>query len=433
MRAITALKERPRGGANPASWNYEQFAQAHWDYQQPNHDRPPFFLWHREYVYQYEQALRSIDPSVSLPYWDWTVASQNPGAAELFLPRYFGGNGDPATNCVTTGVAAGWEGYANNNGCLRRCTDWSALYSPEGVNGLISSATTFAQLQRAIEPGPHGAVHLQMGGRCGDFGTMASANDPIFFVHHAMVDKIWWKWQQACPEFLNNYSGSLNERLAPFPVSARDVMDTQSERYCYTYSTSRGDTPAVRGRCANASSTGSATSSATASPTPTGDPYWIQHTIQRLVAGSEQFHANITVLAQRASQQVFAKREILLESYPEGYMPTHTPAATATATATSTDSGAYPTATITPYPDYSFNLNYTVHAPAPTDRSEKYLIRYPGKLPDDLLKRMMLDPIVVENIRGYAKSIVDQYNNKDGYISPAALINSQKEKCRRKY
>jgi hypothetical protein len=436
LNAVGRLNERPRGGNNPSTWNYEQFARAHWDYRGPNHDRPPFFVWHREYVYQFEQALRSIDSSVVLPYWDWTLDSQNPGAADVFQPQHFGREGDPGTNCINTGVAANWTGYANNGNCLRRCPDFNAFFSPEGVNGFISRSTTFAQLQGLIEQGPHGAVHLQLGGSCGDFSTMASANDPIFFLHHAMVDKIWWKWQQACPEFVNNYSGNMNAQLAPFGVTAREVMDVRGGRYCYTYTENRGDTPAVRGRCANSSSgTATTTGTASASPTPSHDPYWIQHNIQNLVPNTQQFHVNLTVLPQRnaAAQNLIGKRDIILDSVPEGYYPDLVKGTTtATATATSTDSGAYPTPTDIIYPDYSFNPNYTVHAPPSTDRTEKYLIRYPGALSPEFVKRMDMNPEIVEKIRGVAMQIVDDYNNKKGYVSPAALVNTQKDKCKRR-
>ncbi len=45
-------------------------------------------LWHRIYLIQLEQALRSIHPDVTLPYWDWTQTSEQsiPGWLNGFLP-----------------------------------------------------------------------------------------------------------------------------------------------------------------------------------------------------------------------------------------------------------------------------------------------------------------------------------------------------------
>ncbi len=36
------------------------------------HGWEEFLPWHRLYLYYFEQALRDIDPTVAIPYWDWT-------------------------------------------------------------------------------------------------------------------------------------------------------------------------------------------------------------------------------------------------------------------------------------------------------------------------------------------------------------------------
>lgn len=38
--------------------------------------------------------------------------------------------------------------------------------------------------------GFHVAGHLAIGGDAGDF--FSSANDPAFFLHHGMIDRLWW-------------------------------------------------------------------------------------------------------------------------------------------------------------------------------------------------------------------------------------------------
>lgn len=182
LSAIQTLKNNPQG-TEPPTWNYNQFADCHWDYQVNNHDKPAFFVWHREFIHYFEQALQRIDSSITLPYWDWTLDSQNPVASNLLTPSYFGLNGDPVTNCMVEGVAAGWNGASNSNGCLKRCNTFGTLFPPEGVNGLISAATSYEMLQKAIENGPHGAVHMQLGGSCGDFSKMSSTNDPVISIN----------------------------------------------------------------------------------------------------------------------------------------------------------------------------------------------------------------------------------------------------------
>merc|ERR1712065_95101 len=39
----------------------------------------------------------------------------------------------------------------------------------------------------------HGVAHVMIGG---DMGRMESPNDPIFYMHHANVDRLWHVWQK---------------------------------------------------------------------------------------------------------------------------------------------------------------------------------------------------------------------------------------------
>ncbi len=73
---------------------------------------------------QFETALRQIDPSVNLPYWDWALDSQNPLASPVLAPDAFGGDGG-ADLCVRTGAFAGWKSTNSNEPprCLQRKID----------------------------------------------------------------------------------------------------------------------------------------------------------------------------------------------------------------------------------------------------------------------------------------------------------------------
>lgn len=112
--------------------------------------------------------------------------SQNPQGSTLLQDAFFGGNGDAANgNCVQTGVMKGWTDSEGQ--CIKRCNNWSALYPPVSVGRLYTASKNFKEFSDFIESGPHGVVHNQMGGSCGQFSYPASAIEPIFFLHHAMV------------------------------------------------------------------------------------------------------------------------------------------------------------------------------------------------------------------------------------------------------
>ncbi len=42
----------------------------------------------------------------------------------------------------------------------------------------------------------HNIVHRFIGG---DMGTAATPNDPVFFLHHCNIDRIWARWQDRYP------------------------------------------------------------------------------------------------------------------------------------------------------------------------------------------------------------------------------------------
>jgi tyrosinase len=76
------------------------------------------------------------------------------------------------------------------------------------------------------------------------------ALDPLFFLHHANLDRVWWMWQTMLPHRLYEISGR-STTTPPFhnvtldyalqmgtlgpTVPVRDVMDIWSAPNCYTY------------------------------------------------------------------------------------------------------------------------------------------------------------------------------------------------------
>ena len=74
--------------------------------------------------------------------------------------------------------------------------------------------------------------------------------DPLFYLHHANVDRVWWGWQQMLPSRLYEMSGR-STTTPPFKdvtldselemgefegwLSIREVMDIHKDPNCYTY------------------------------------------------------------------------------------------------------------------------------------------------------------------------------------------------------
>lgn len=148
----------------------------------------------------------------------------------VFRPDYFGGNGNTESGnyCLVDGPFKDWQ--TNGQVCVSRSFDGgndggiSAFTSSEVISTIINTATSFTDLWRKVEPGPHGSVHNGIGGT---MATMNSPNDPLFFLHHAYVDKIWDDYQKRTdfrePQFPNS-----TEILLPFNIPVRDVLYSAS-------------------------------------------------------------------------------------------------------------------------------------------------------------------------------------------------------------
>lgn len=107
--------------------------------------------------------------------------------------------------------------------------------------------------QGSTSLGVHGGGHYAIGGDPGrDF--MVSPGDPAFYLHHSMIDRVWWIWQNQDPEnretaisgtnTLHNNPPSENTTLDTLvdlgyawgkPVPMRDIMSTVKGSLCYVY------------------------------------------------------------------------------------------------------------------------------------------------------------------------------------------------------
>ncbi|KXN69930.1 Di-copper centre-containing protein, partial [Conidiobolus coronatus NRRL 28638] len=56
---------------------WDQLSNMHVQYYPQVHSSPLFLGWHRQFLYDLESALRKIDETVRIPYWDWTVHYSN--------------------------------------------------------------------------------------------------------------------------------------------------------------------------------------------------------------------------------------------------------------------------------------------------------------------------------------------------------------------
>ncbi|KAJ1934147.1 hypothetical protein EC988_008898, partial [Linderina pennispora] len=204
----------------------------------------------------YEQVLQRYNPSVAIPYWNALVDYQQPAASSVLGDDYFGKDGDAGSECVTSGIASSWSYKLSTTTCLMRKFNGgngtiNSWYSPEYMTSLLQTTTDYADLRNKIENSLHGAVHLAINGA---MSTMYSPVDPVFWIHHSNIDRLYAQWQAVSPgERTFMYTGVDGDKK---PVSPTDQMPSYSEpiysvmrlgfgKSCYTYDTiqaANGDT-----------------------------------------------------------------------------------------------------------------------------------------------------------------------------------------------
>ena len=200
--------------------------QVHWSWH--------FLPWHRGYCYFLERILANIlttefnvdGTKFALPYWDWSTQREMPNtqgriAKGMYSP-FFGY--DRSIENVTAPDNLGFDNSALYTGTRKPTieqpdmdpdneltseskehTSETLFYTSQQYIDAILTAP-FEQFgghpvssrqngQGLLEQGPHNNMHDWVGIRFGsnrDMGTLRSAaEDPVFYMHHANIDRIW--------------------------------------------------------------------------------------------------------------------------------------------------------------------------------------------------------------------------------------------------
>lgn len=197
-----------------------------------------FLSWHRYFLYRFEVQLQTYVPGVTIPYWDWT------DPATLTVANFMGPNGDVATsNIVNQGYFAynrpgsaatpaagsvpampanatplpawwpaslpGWRlpamfPTASAGGLKRSFRSLAALPSPNEIRQCLAMPD-YHSFQAALEAGEglivphtimHNAMHPWVGNAVGHMtDAKVSSFDPLFYLLHCNVDRLWAMWQ----------------------------------------------------------------------------------------------------------------------------------------------------------------------------------------------------------------------------------------------
>lgn len=187
-----------------------------WD--QCQHGSWYFLPWHRGYLLAFESVIRAAVVKLggpadwALPYWNYFRAKQaalppafaspdwpdGTGDNPLFVPERYGPNNDGKVNVPRDQVDLKAMGDPDFTGV--------ASGGSPGFGGVDTGFAHLDGVHGGIERQPHDAVHVLVGG--GDERTQLSglmsdpdtaALDPIFWLHHANIDRLWQVWRENPP------------------------------------------------------------------------------------------------------------------------------------------------------------------------------------------------------------------------------------------
>ncbi|RYP10781.1 hypothetical protein DL765_007992 [Monosporascus sp. GIB2] len=272
-KAVECLIETPDLYQNisGAKSLFDSFGVLHY-YQTPY---AYFLLWHRAYIWVFEENLRTVCGYTGpFPYWEWGLDAGGVEQSPLFdgSPTSMGGNGEKVNGsqgmfpggtgggCVKEGPFSNYtvnlgpltarDPLAHNPRCLKRdlntqmCRSFASLKNTTEVMLESPNIELFqANIQgdfrypesRKWGMSVHGGGHfIAAGDPGGDF--YFSPLEPVFYLHHGQIDRMYFVWQNIDWEHRQNIAGTItmNNRPPSRNGTLDDVMDMAPLGGAYT-------------------------------------------------------------------------------------------------------------------------------------------------------------------------------------------------------
>lgn len=240
---------------------YDDFVYLHMDLNIKIHWTGYFLPWHRLLGFKFERALQDYcGYTGTQPYWNWTQDAYQFANSTMWNEDPVSGLG-PITGDEDNDFSLSTGGFSNlilaypSEHIVRRnltlqpflvlgnlwpdnpdeqldyyqYVDW--MFAPEYVQSMVVDNANYTGDFKAFQyflegpKGPHGPPHWLPGGdssslcnknytECGAGGPKWSNNDPLFYLHHAMIDKLYWEWQNKDLRNFYAFEGGSVQKLS---------------------------------------------------------------------------------------------------------------------------------------------------------------------------------------------------------------------------
>lgn len=257
VNAIKALMKTPSTNPDPMYRGYsvfEEFFILHTTMYRHCHGGSQFLPWHRALMRAFEIELQKVDPTVCMPYWDQSLEYYNIWDSVVFKEYYGTYKASELNKCVMNGLFANTtftDKLYNPRGCIYRnmaapensnLSSWN-MYNQIANDSLAKgSQDAYAAFAENVEL-HHGLLHAKVSG--GMFHAHSNS-DPLFYLHHGFVDKIWNDFQlHLAKRSFSQYNGltsknlsralrvNITDALHPWNLRVIDLLDVK--QLCYVY------------------------------------------------------------------------------------------------------------------------------------------------------------------------------------------------------
>jgi tyrosinase len=155
-----------------------------------------FLSWHRMYLHFFEQIAASVldptDPPFALPYWDYTSQGADRQLDQLRLPAAFAQPILPDNTPNPLYFAQRNEDFVSG-GLPFDVVDIRNLLR---LDDMLTGGESGGGFNGDINALPHGVIHNVIGPVLGMGSFEFAGRDPLFWVHHASVDRFWESWRR---------------------------------------------------------------------------------------------------------------------------------------------------------------------------------------------------------------------------------------------
>ncbi len=181
-----------------------------------------FLSWHRAYLLIFERELQKINPQITVPYWQWSVNRRFPSWLTSLLPQNLRDDGGQLYSVSRNlGNSSGLPTQQNIRN-LMTIMNYTSFTNPDPARATASLESY------------HNVVHAWVGGTMNDITH--SPFDPIFWMHHAEIDRIWSIWQSRHPNQQPNLTGA-KAIMTPWNFTFRNLALTRRCGYEYEENT----------------------------------------------------------------------------------------------------------------------------------------------------------------------------------------------------